>query len=385
MQEKFDIIVKTQSGLEDILVGELEQIGAQNIEKIKRGAKCTGDKELLYKANYLCRTAMKVLKPIKDFTITSQQDLYDQIKLINWRDFLNLHHTFAIHHAVNSTIFSHSQYAAYRVKDAIADQFNDKYGERPNVDVENPDLQLHLYINEDKCSIALDSSGDSLHKRGYRTEPTHAPINEVLAAGLIMLSEWDANSPFIDPMCGSGTILIEAGMIAANIPPGSYRKKFAFENWPDFDYNLWLRIKDQASKKIKKKITCPIIGCEIDVDTALIARDNVDEARLSRFVDVQLEDFNDFKHTFESGTLISNPPYNERIKLANEDDFYKNIGDNFKQSYQGFTAWIITSNMDALKSVGLKTKRKIPVFNGSLECRFVKYELYEGSKKEDKE
>ncbi len=378
--EYFDLIVKTQAGLENILAQELRACGATDLEIITRAVKCRGDNEVMYKVNYLCRTAMKVLKPIANFVADSEDYLYKQCRKIAWEAYLSTDKTFAVDATVNSPHFTHSKYASLRVKDAIADYFRAGFGLRPNVNPVRPHVQINLHIYKDQCTISLDSSGDSLHKRHYRIAQGEAPINEVLASGLILLSGWDRKMPFYDPMCGSGTILMEAAMIGMNIPAGYYRKYFGFQGWFDYDAELLRKIMNDASQQIEDN-ELEIYGSDISKEVVEIAKKNLRNAKLHKDVEVRVAAMEDVNPEKGKGIVVMNPPYNERIELDDQIKFYKMIGNSLKRNFEGFNAWIVTSNMGALKFVGLRPSQKIKLFNGPLECRFAKFELYRGTKK----
>ncbi|MBJ6368563.1 THUMP domain-containing class I SAM-dependent RNA methyltransferase [Snuella sedimenti] len=380
MEENFSMVAKTLFGFEDLLAKELVQLGAQDVKKGVRNVSFSGDKGFMYKANMGLRTAIKILKPIDTFTVNSEQDLYNKIYKMSWDSYLKSTGSLAIDATVHSDIFKHSLFIAQKTKDAIVDKFRDTTGQRPNVDLKFPDLKVNVHIDRRQCTISLDSSGESLHKRGYKIATNIAPINEVLAAGMIMLSGWDGQSNFMDPMCGSGTILIEAAMIACNIPPNLLRKEFAFERWQDWDVDLFEKIEDSLLNKTRD-FHHKIIGYDKAPSAVMKAKENIKHAQLEDFISVKHEDF--FK-TQKGGTdklhMVFNPPYGERLNIDMQA-FYKNIGDTLKQSYPGTDAWLITSNLDALKHVGLRPSRKIQLFNAKLESRLVKYVMYEGSKK----
>ena len=374
------MVAKTLFGLEDILAQELRQLGASDVEKGVRSVSFSGDTGFMYKANLCCRTAIKVLKPIATYQIKNEEELYNAVKSIDWSKYMRVSDTFAINATVNSPEFTHSQYVALKSKDAVVDQFRENTGSRPSVDLKFPGLSIDIHIKFNTCTISLDSSGVSLHQRGYRTSTNIAPINEVLAAGLLLLSGWKGHSDFLDPMCGSGTMLIEAAMIACNIPPNLNRKQFAFENWHDWDPDLFDIIEESALKKIRE-FHFTIVGYDKAPSAVEKAKENVKNAELSEFITVRQEDFfNTEKEKERHLQMVFNPPYGERLAIDIES-FYKEIGDTLKQNYKGTEAWFITSNLEALKHVGLRTSRKIKVFNGALESRLVKYDIYEGSKK----
>jgi len=384
VEKDFEMVAKTIFGLEDILCDELLRIGARDIIKHNRAVTFTGDIGFMYKANISLRTALRILIPIEKFTIKNEQSLYDAIQKINWDEFINVNDTLAIDTVLNTDLFNHSQYISQKAKDAIVDQFRDKYDERPSVDFDNPTIRIHLHIFNDTLSIALDSSGNSLHKRGYRDKTNLAPINEVLAAGMVLLSGWDKRSNFIDPMCGSGTLLIEAAMIANNIPPGYYREQFGFENWNKFmpfDEVLFNTILDAAIDRINDN-NPKIIGCEISKNVAKKAKENVKLAKVNDVIEIRTCDMTAIDDLpVGRGVVVMNPPYGERMVKDDMEVLYKSIGDTFKNKFTGYDCWVISSNMDALKRIGLRPSRKITLFNGSLECKFMKYEMYKGTKK----
>ncbi|MBX7240197.1 MAG: class I SAM-dependent RNA methyltransferase [Bacteroidia bacterium] len=374
------MVAKTLFGFEEILAKELQIMGAQNVQKGLRMVSFEGDKGFMYKTNLALRTAIKILKPIHQFRVTSQNSLYDGIAEINWSEYFSVDNTFAIDTVVYSTFFNNSQFVAFKAKDAIIDQFRKEYGRRPNIDTAKPDIQINIHIQHDKATVSLDASGDSLHHRGYRTATNIAPINEVLAAGMVLLSEWNGQCDFLDPMCGSGTILIEAAMIACNIPANLNRKHFSFQNWKDWDPELYDKIRESLLKKIKDPYFS-IKGYDKAPSAVQKAKDNIKNANLEDFITVERKDF------FESEKvnagplhLLFNPPYGERLNVEMEE-FYAKMGDTFKKKYPNTNAWLITGNIPALKHVGLKAAKKIPLLNAGLEAILAKYEIYEGSKK----
>jgi putative N6-adenine-specific DNA methylase len=380
MQE-FAMVAKTIFGLEDILADELTKLGAKEVEKHNRAVSFTGDKGFMYKANLNLRTALRVLKPIKEFTLKNEQQLYNGIQKIDWAQYMDVNDTLAIDCVLSSDLFRHSQFLAQKAKDAIVDQFRDSFGERPSVDLDRPTLRINLHVKNDKCTVSLDTSGESLHKRGYREKTNLAPINEVLACGLVLLSGWDKESTFIDPMCGSATILIEAALIACNIPAGYYREEFGFQRWKDYDADLWDTIYDSAIKKINDK-PVNLIGVEISKNVARKAKENIKIARLEDAITIHNTSFQEFDPPSGPGVLIMNPPYGERMHQEEDiNGLYESIGDTFKKKYKGYNAWIISSNMEALKRVGLKATKKIVVYNGQLECRFAGFDIYEGTRR----
>lgn len=379
----FKMIAKTIFGLEETLSTELQRLGARDVEVHNRAVGFTGDKGFMYKANLCLRTALRVLVPIETFTVTDEKSLYDSIQEINWEDYIDVTDTIAIDTVLNSELFTHSQYLSQKAKDAIVDQFRAKHGERPSVDLDHPTLRIHLHIFKDTCSVSLDSSGESLHKRGYRDKTNLAPLNEVLAAGLVLLSGWDKRTTFIDPMCGSGTILIEAALIANNIPPGYFREEYGFERWKKFmpfDEELYNTIFDAAINKITNHEQ-KIIGGELSPNVAKKAKENIKLAKVEDIVSVKNCDMKDLEVPPGRGVVIINPPYGERMVKDNIEELYKMMGDTFKKNFSGYDCWILSSNMEAFKQVGLRPSRKITLFNGQLECRFMKYEMYQGTKK----
>jgi putative N6-adenine-specific DNA methylase len=378
--ENFKMVAKTFFGFEEILAKELQQLGAQEVEIGTRAVSFKGDKGFMYKANLSLRTALKILKPIYYFRATNEQNLYKGIQGIDWSKYLNEGQTFVIDTTIHSDNFKHTQFVSQKAKDAIVDQFRDKTGVRPSIDKDFPDLRINIHIDRDQVSVALDTSGASLHQRGYRTATNIAPINEVLAAGMLLLSGWDGSSDFLDPMCGSGTLLAEAAMIACNIPANINRKEFAFEKWNDWDNDLFDQIIDALIKRTKE-FHHTIVGYDKAPSAVQKAKDNIQNANLDDYVSIMQGDFFESKKE-NTGPLhmVFNPPYGERLNIELER-FYREIGDTLKNNYPNTNAWFITANLEALKFVGLRPSRKIKLFNGSLEARLVKYEMYEGSKK----
>jgi len=378
--ENFKMIAKTFFGFEEILAKELQQLGAQEVTIGTRAVSFKGDKGFMYKANLSLRTALKILKPIYHFRAFNEQSLYKGIQGIDWSKYLEANQTFVIDTTIHSDNFKHSQFVSQKAKDAIVDQFREKFGQRPSVDKDFPDLRINIHIDRDQCSVSLDTSGASLHHRGYRTATNIAPINEVLAAGMLLLSGWDGSSHFLDPMCGSGTILIEAGMIACNIPANINRKEFAFEKWNDWDNDLFDQIIDSLMKRTKE-FHYSIVGFDKAPSAVNKAKDNIINANLEDYIKVsQANFFETKKETVGPLHMVFNPPYGERLDI-NLERFYRELGDTLKNNYPNTNAWFITANLEALKFVGLRPSRKIKLFNGSLEARLVKYEMYEGSKR----
>ena len=375
------MVAKTFFGFEEILATELRNLGAQKVVIANRMVSFYGDTGFMYKANLCLRTALKILKPITSKRIRNEKELYNFIQSIKWDEFMNSDDTFAIYSTVNSTIFNHSQFISLKSKDAIVDKFRNETGKRPSVDTEYPDLTIDIHIQQDMCTISLDSSGGSLHHRGYRSATNIAPINEVLAAGLLLLSGWDGQCDFLDPMCGSGTLLIEATMIACNIPANINRKEFAFEKWLDWDLDLFEKIEEACLKKTRD-FHHSIVGFDKAPSVIRKAKDNIENANLSDFIKVKEGDFFESEKEGENHLhMVFNPPYGERLELLDIEKFYGQIGDTLKKNYPGTNAWFITSNLEGVKYVGLRPSRKIKVFNGKLESRLLKYVMYEGSKK----
>ena len=375
------LIAKTFAGVEDVLAEELTGLGAIHVKKLVRAVEFEGDAELMYKANLSCRTALRILKPVANFNAGSEQQLYDSMKAINWADYFSVDQTFAINTTLNASKLTHSQYASQKAKDAIADQFRENIGKRPNVDVENADFRIHLHIFNDECKLSVDSSGDSLHKRGYRDYTNQAPLNEAMAAALILLSGWDCKKPFADFMCGSGTILIEAAMLKRNISPNKFRKRFGFHSWKDYDELLWKKVYKEAIEKEYPSGDAIIYGSDISGAVLDKAKQNILNAGLSDDINPHKNPFQTFTPSSEEGTLIINPPYGIRIEPDDIIDMYKTIGDTFKQQMKGWTCWIFTGNPEAAKHIGLRPTRKIHLFNGPIECRFLKFDIYSGTKK----
>ncbi|MBS1650901.1 MAG: class I SAM-dependent RNA methyltransferase [Bacteroidetes bacterium] len=376
--------VTTFFGLEEILAKELFQLGGKNIKQFTRGASVTGDLGFLYKLNLCLHTGLKVLVPIADFSIQNQQDLYDAVKQIEWEKFIGAENTLMIESVLNTEIFNHSLFVAQKAKDAIADRFVEKTGKRPSVDLIKPDFKLYIHVFNNEVNISLDSSGEPLYKRGYRSDINKAPIKEVLAAGLVKLSGWESHLLLIDGMCGSGTIAIEAALWANNVPPGCFRNEFTFMYWKNFNEDLYKTIFDGALNKIKEH-NVSIIANDNDEATLKKAAVNVKNANVDDVIKCTNQSFFDIMPSKNSGTVILNPPYGERLAINEITAMYKEIGNKLKKDFNNFNAWIITSSPDGFKSIGLRPSRKIKIYNGALECRFLKYELYQGSKKASKQ
>ena len=378
--KNFRLVAKTSSGLEQVLAEEVKKIGGQNITLGNRAVFYEGDLKTIYKSNYYLRTALRVLKEIEFFRFKNVEQFYIKCKDIDWQKYFGIDQSFVIHSTVgNSKDFSNSMFASLKAKDAIADHFRNKAGKRPNVDTENPDIVIDLHIHEDTCIISLDSSGESLHKRGYRINQGEAPLNEVLAAGMIKLSGWNGNSDFLDPMCGSGTLPIEATMIAYNIPAGKFRKNYAFENWSDFDQLL---LDDVKKENTKREFKHQIYGSDISMSNLLNAQTNARRALVFNKIKFQVSDFKDLKIDLNNGMIIINPPYGERLKERDLNELYAMIGERLKHQFAGNTAWILSSSMESFKFVGLKPDLKIDLYNGSLKCKFNNYKLFTGKRNE---
>ena len=380
MEQRFELIAKTFMGLEPVLAKELTQLGANDVEIGRRMVSFTGDKELMYRANFQLHTAIRILKPIHHFKARSADDVYEEIKKIDWTEYLGTDKTFTVDSVVFSEEFRHSKFVSYKVKDAIVDQFREKTGKRPNISVANPDIRLNMHIAEDKWTLSLDSSGESLHRRGYRQESVEAPLNEVLAAGMILLSGWQGDTDFIDPMCGSGTLIIEAALIARNMAPGLFRKEYAFEKWPDFDADLFDEIYNDES--LEREFNHKIYGYDIDMKAVNTARLNVKAAGLSDIISVEQQDFKDFTQPQNKSIIITNPPYGERISTPDLMGTYKMIGERLKHQFKGNDAWVLSYREECFDQIGLKPSIKIPLYNGSLECEFRKYQMFDGKLKD---
>ncbi len=380
MEKNFKMIAKTFYGFEEVLAAELRALGASEVSAGNRSVAFEGDNGFMYKANLCLRTALRILKPLHTFKIRNEKELYQKIYAFNWEAIFSTDQTLAVSATLKSEKYTHSLYIAQRVKDAIVDKFRDHSGKRPSVDKHAPDVQIHIHIQEDQCHLSLDSSGDSLHRRGYRTITNIAPLNEVLAAGLLLLSGWKGQCDFMDPMCGSGTILIEAALIACNIPANLNRKHFSFQNWSNYDPKLFdIILKSCLSKT--RDFPFEIIGYDKAPSAVIKAHQNIENANLSEFIKVEKKDFFSTRKQGERHLhLLFNPPYGERLSV-DPASFYKNIGDTLKRNYPGSDAWLITSNLEALKFVGLRPSRKIKVFNAKLESRLLQYQIYSGSKK----
>lgn len=375
------MVAKTQQGLEEVLAEELRNLGADEVEPGLRMVSFRGDLETLYRANFCCRTALRILKPFYKFFASSTEELYEMAKEYDWSMILDPDKSFAVDTVAYSEEFTHSRYATYRIKDAISDWFRDRYGDkRPRVSTTDPDIIINLHISGNRVTLSLDSSGESLHKRGYRVAQTEAPINEVLAAGIILQSGWRGDTPFIDPMCGSGTFLIEAALIAANINPGIFRSHFAFEKWEDFNSDIFDKIYNDDSGE--KEITVPIIGADISPKAIAVAEKNIKSARLHKNIELRVSDLSQWEDAPTNGVIITNPPYGERLNPEHLDDLYALLGQKLKQVFTGYHAWVIGYKEEHFAKIGLAPSQKIPLLNGSLECKLREYIIFEGKKSE---
>ncbi len=377
------MIAKTLEGLEEVLAQELTELGANNIEKGRRMVAFTGDKRMMYKANFCLRTAIRILKPISHFTATNPDEVYEQVKAIPWENYMGTAQTFAVDEVVFSNEFRHSKFVAYRVKDAIADYFMEREGKRPGVRVVGPDMLVNIHIAETKCTLSLDASGESLHRRGYRQEALEAPLNEVLAAGIILMTGWRGETDFIDPMCGSGTLPIEAALIARNIAPGVFRQGYAFEHWPDFDADLLDEIYNDDSNE--REFTHHIYGYDNNPRAIEVATRNVKAAGLSKCITLNVQPFQAFEQPAEKAIIVTNPPYGERISAPDLLGLYQMIGERLKHAFAGGNAWILSYRDECFDQIGLKPTKKIPLMNGALECQLRQYELFEGKYKQFRE
>lgn len=378
MEQEFQMTAKTFRGLEEVLAKELVNLGANNVSIERRVVSFTGDQRMMYKANLYCRTASRILRPILTFKATNADEVYEQVKLIDWSKYLDVKRTFAIDATVFSEEFRNSKFVTYRVKDAIADWFMEHENKRPSIRLDNPDLFLNIHISHNQCTLSLDSSGESLHKRGYRDAQTEAPINEALAAGMLLLAGWDGKSNFVDPMCGSGTFLIEAALIALNIPPCIYRKAFAFEKWTDFNKELFEELynDDSAERPFEFKI----MGADSSPRAVKIAQENIKAAGLNKYITVEQRAIVDWELQEEPCLIVTNPPYGERLLSDDLFGLYRQLGETLKHKFTGSTTWVISSHIDCLQSIGLKPSAKVKLLNGALDCEFWKYELFRGKR-----
>ncbi|MBS1637226.1 MAG: class I SAM-dependent RNA methyltransferase [Bacteroidetes bacterium] len=376
----FEMKATTFFGLEETLVDELLKLGARDIKQFTRGVAFTGDLGFMYKANLCLRTALKILMPLYGFKARNEQQLYDGIKDFHWEKYIGTQDSLAIDSTVNSDRFNHTLFVSQKAKDAICDRFREKTGARPNVDLDNPTLRIYIHIYGDEVAVSLDSSGDALFKRKYRVDIDKAPMKENLAAGIIMLSGWQPHLPLIDGMCGSGTMAIEAAMWASNIPAGVFRKEFGFMKWRNYDEKLFDTIHEGCINRIKDT---PLNIWANDISKPVLdkARENMKTAKLDDVIKTTNMDFFDLRPEKQVGTLVLNPPYGERLEFEDITGFYKEIGNKLKKDFTGMNAWIISSHVEAIKSIGLRPTRKITLYNGQLECKLLKFEMYSGTKK----
>jgi putative N6-adenine-specific DNA methylase len=375
------LVISTYAGLEEVLAKELQTLGARDIDVHTRAVSCTGDKGFMYKANFSLRTALRVMVRVEAFEIKDGNDLYNGVKQIDWSKYMTVDQSFAVRCVLTSNIFDNNLFPALKAKDAIADQFREKTEKRPDVDREKPDLEVSLFIHREQCQVLLNSSGPSLHLRGYRVDVDKAPLSEVLAAGIIMLSGWEPHIPLVDFMCGSGTIPIEAALMAAKIPPGTFRESYAFEKWIDFEPELFALIREKQMERIVDT-EVRIFGNELNKWVLEKAKENVEKAGVEDMVQLHLGDFREFKHELKRGVVIINPPYGEKLQVEDIEELYGAIGTQLKHHYPGFKAWIFTGSPEGAKAIGLRPNRRIKLFNGPIECRLLGYELFEGKKSE---
>ena len=381
-EEHFEMIAKTLYGLEDVLAEELTALHASDVQPGRRMVSFKGDQAMLYKANLHCRTALRILKPLYHFRANDADTVYTEVKKVEWAKYFTAEQTFAVDAVINSESFNHSKYVAYRTKDAIVDYFNEKYDKRPSVRLNRPDMYIHIHISHHDCTVSLDSSGESLHKRGYRIEQGEAPLNEVLAAGMILKTGWRGESNFVDPMCGSGTLLIEAAMIALNIPPGLYRNEYGFERWPDFDQALFDEISQDESGEREFMFKC--YGSDISPKAIEMAEKNIKNAGLSRYIELKTLPFQQYSEAPKQGILVTNPPYGERISTNDIMNLYAMIGERLKHVFAGYQAWILSYKDECFEKIALRPNHKIKLMNGSLVCEFRCYELFKGKNKDYK-
>jgi putative N6-adenine-specific DNA methylase len=376
----FELIAKTMQGLEEVLAKEIIDLGGDQVQIGRRMVSFTGDNALLYKANLHLRTAVRILKPISSFKAKDPDEVYEQVRKIKWEDHFSPDQTFSIDTVVYSEFFRHSKFLSYRVKDAMADYFNEKFGKRPSVRLTNPDIYIHVHVSHNTCTVSLDSSGESLHKRGYRVDQTEAPLNEVLAAGMLLLAGWDGQCNFIDPMCGSGTLLIEAALIALKIPPGIYRKSFSFEKWIDFDADVFEELMNEEVDE--NKFHFKIYGSDISAQAIQIAEKNIKSASLSKYIQLETRSIQKITEAPENGLLVTNPPYGERVSAPDLLSLYESIGERLKHAFPGYKAWILSYKEECFDKIGLRPSARFNLMNGSLDCEFRKYEIFSGKRKE---
>jgi putative N6-adenine-specific DNA methylase len=378
MNMEFEMIAKTFRGLEEVLATELVNLGANNVEMQRRAVSFTGDKALMYKANLHLRTASRILKPIVHFKASNPDEVYEELKKVNWTDYMSIESTFAIDATIYSEEFRHSKFVAYKVKDAIVDWFREKTGDRPSVRLDNPNLMFNIHIAENRCTLSLDSSGESLHKRGYRISQNEAPLNEALAAGMLLMAGWNGQTNFVDPMCGSGTLLIEAGLIALNIPPGIYRSSFGFEKWNDFDSELFDDIYNDDSAE--KPFNFKIYGSDISLRAIKISEQNVKSSGIGKYIQLETKSIKDLQPEVENCLMVTNPPYGERITSDDIYGLYATLGTTMKHKFAGNACWVISSHEECLDKIGLKPTERIKLLNGTLDCWFNRYDIFAGKR-----
>lgn len=370
---------KTLKGLEQILAAELEEIGAEDIRPVNRGVDFSGANSMMYKANYCARTALRILKPIARFKAFNEQQLYRKIRDIDWSEYMSYKHSFAVDAVTFSKVFRNNHYVELKIKDAIADQFRDKTSLRPSVDLKGADIRINVHVQETFFTISLDSSGDSLHRRGYRKFAHPASLSEVLAAGMVMMTGYKGERPLRNPMCGSGTIAIEAAMIASGVYPGAMGRNYSFQHWPDFDPVLFERLIESLPGKTMP--AHPIIASDIDPEAVRMTKNNIRIAGLGESIQVQREDFLTQDEIAASSLVILNPPYGERIEVEDIEALYSGIGSTLKHRFPGSEAWVYSASPDAFRFIGLKPDKKIPLYNAGLEGKFMKYQLFSGTRK----
>jgi len=379
--EQFEMTAKTLYGLEDVLASEIVALGGKGVSKGRRMVSYRGDKSLLYRSNYCLRTALRILVPIARLRVCDTDELYEAVKQVEWERYMSASTTFAIDSVVNSELFTHSRYVTYRVKDGIADYFSTKYGFRPSVGLSEADIYINVHISRDVCTISLDSSGESLHRRGYRACSGEAPLSEVLAAGMLELAGWRGDRALVDPMCGSGTLLIEGALMALNIYPGVFRKSYAFERWHDYDAGLFEAISSDDSYEREFGYKC--YGSDISSAAIACARTNIINAGLTKYIELKEIDMGEYATPpSPCGMIVTNPPYGERITTNDISELYSMIGERLKHIFTGYEAWLLSSSSEGMDSIGLRPKRKLRLMNGELECEFRGYELFAGKKKE---
>lgn len=375
--EKRRYFATVARGLEEIAAKELEKLGAVDIHSDFTGVHFRGNQALLYKINLWSRIIFRVLMPIADVKSYNAEQLYQNVYNFNWEDYLQIDDTFAIICTGSNKNLNHTHFTALQIKNAIVDRQRKQTGKRSNIDTENPNILINAHIEDTRCTLSLDSSGESLHRRGYRPAMGIAPLKETLASALLELAEWQPSLPFLDPLCGSGTLPIEAALKGLNIAPGLYRKKFGFQRWKDFDAELWEELLTEAKTSQLSQLPAPIFGSDRDFDILQQARINTKYCHLEKHIQLIQKDLFQIEAPANNGIIICNPPYGKRLGEVEElGEFYKLLGDVFKQRFKGWTAYVLTGNKELAKRIGLKASRRIPVHNGSIPCTLLKYELY---------